>query len=118
MSFIDLTKNDIWSDADIENRVRSVTNAQVSPARQSELQTIMLGHISQIRTATDAELVEIMQVKDLIEVGAVNAAAARADMALLNEVLAYEADNTIPISEAGQALYALRNPPAPEPIEP
>lgn len=91
MSYVDLTKNDVWSESDITNRGRALIESQVSEARQNELRTIMLGHIAQMRVASPEELGEIMQVAALTEQAAVDNAQARADMALLNEVMAYEA---------------------------
>ncbi len=90
MSFINLMANEVWSDADITNRVRSQVESIVPVARQDELRTILLGHIAQMRTATADELTEITLVKTLTEQAAVDAAAARADMALLTGTMAYE----------------------------
>lgn len=91
MSIVNLLKNDIWSEADIINAGRAAIYSQISFDRQQELQTIMLGHIAGMRTATMEELTEIAQVQAVTEAQASANAAARADMALLNDVLAYEA---------------------------
>ena len=91
MSIVNLLKNDIWSEADIINAGRAAIYSQISFDRQQELQTIMLGHIAGMRTATMEELAEIAQVQAVTEAQASANAAARADMALLNDVLAYEA---------------------------
>lgn len=112
-SFVNLLGSDIWSEADIVARGRAVISGQVSEARQNELRTIMLGHIAQMRQATPEELGEIMLVQALTEQAALDNAAARADVALLAEVMAYEATGEGELSDAGQVLYALRNP-APE----
>lgn len=109
MSFVDLMGNTVWTENDILNRVRSVTDAQVSPARQGELQTILLGQIAGLRAATPDEMAEILQIKSLVEAAAVEAAAARADMVLLNAVLAYETDTTKFVAPEVLALYLLRN---------
>ena len=90
-SFINLLASDLWSEADILARVRAQVEGIVPTARQDELRTIMLGHIAQMRVATPTELGEIMQVGALTEQAAVDAAAARADMALLTQVIALEA---------------------------
>lgn len=66
-SLIDMMANDVWSDADISNRCRTLKESRVSPAREDELKTIMLGHIAKLRTATPEELGEIMLVKQLTE---------------------------------------------------
>ncbi len=91
MSIVNLLKNDIWSEADIINAGRAAIYSQISFDRQQELQTIMLGHIAGMRTATMEELAEIAQVQAVTEAQASANALARADMALLNDVLAYEA---------------------------
>ena len=51
----------------------------------------MLGHIAQMRQASQEELGEIMQVQALTEQAVLDNAAARADMALLTQVIALEA---------------------------
>lgn len=91
MSIVNLLKNDIWSEADIINAGRAAIYSQISFDRQQELQTIMLGHIAGLRTATMEELTEIAQVQAVTEAQVIANAEARADMALLNDVLAYEA---------------------------
>lgn len=117
-SFIDLMGNDVWSEPDILARVRAVIEGVVPLARQDELRTIMLGHLGQMRSATPEEFTEIMQVKALTEAAAETAAAARADMALLLEVMALERCTALfsDASQAAQTLYARRNP-APEVLE-
>lgn len=90
-TFINLLGNDVWSDADITNRCRAIIESQVPVVRQDELRTIMLGHIAKLRAATDAEMAEILLVKSLTEAAADLSRAARADMALLQSALDYEA---------------------------
>lgn len=91
MSIINLLANDVWSEADIMAHGRAVIAAQCSLDRQQELQTIMLGHIAGMRTATMEEMAEIAQVQAVTQAQVIANAEARADMALLNDVLAYEA---------------------------
>ena len=91
MSIVNLLKNDIWSEADIINAGRAAIYSQISFDRQQELQTIMLGHIAGMRTATMEELAEIAQVQAVTEAQASANAEARADMARLLAVMAYEA---------------------------
>lgn len=91
MSIINLLKNHVWSEADIMAAGRAVIYSQISFDRQQELQTIMLGHIAGLRAATADELAEIALVQQVTEAQAVANAAARADMARLNAVLAHEA---------------------------
>lgn len=104
MSIINLLKNDVWSEADIVNAGRAVIYSQISFDRQQELQTIMLGHIAGLRAATPDELAEIATVQAVTEAQVIANAEARADMARLNAVLAYEA-----------ALQRLALPPVTEP---
>ncbi len=91
MSIVNLLKSDVWSEADIMAAGRAVIYSQISFDRQQELQTIMLGHIAGLRTATSEELAEIATVQTVTEAQAIANAAARADMARLNAVLAHEA---------------------------
>lgn len=111
--FIDLMASDVWSEADILARVRAVTEAAVPKIRQAELQMIYLGHITQRRAATEGELAEILQVKQLTEDAATSATQARADMALLASVMALEADPELIADDTPidvLALFSLRNP--------
>ena len=91
MSIINLLANDVWSESDIMAHGRAVIAAQCSLDRQQELQTIMLGHIAGMRTATMEEMAEIAQVQAVTQAQVIANAAARADMARLLAVLAYEA---------------------------
>ena len=111
MSFVDLMKNDLWSDTDIANRARSTVASYVSEARQNELRTIMLGHIAGLRTATADELAEIMQVKALVEAAGDASRAAKADMALLHSAMTVEratARLSLPVVEDDEADAAER----------
>ena len=133
-NFINLLSNDVWSEADILARGRALIAAQVSTVRQQELQTIMLGHMAQMRTATPEELAEIALVGQITEAQAFENAQARFDMALLLAVMAYEvaaARLALPVVDGDEAdaldraaaqivvdaatpevldLYALRHP--------
>lgn len=113
---INLMANDVWSEADILNHVRAITTSQVSEQRQDELQTIMLGHIAGMRTATPAEMQEVGMVAQLVEQGAAMAAQARVDMATLQKVLDYEAVMAVVDAYTSdpdaQALLLLRHPAA------
>jgi hypothetical protein len=116
---IDFLKNDVWSEADILSHGRTVIASQVSPQRQTELQTIMLGHIAGMRTATAEEMQEIGLVQAVTEAQALANAQARADMALLLEVMDFEADSEgKTLSAEAQVVWDLRHPyvePTPEP---
>jgi hypothetical protein len=110
MSCINLLANDIWSDADIVAHGRAVIESKVSKARQIELQTILLGQMTGMRVASQAELDEIVLVQSVTEAQAAENDVARAEMALLLEVMAFEADPTLVLSPAAQAVYELRHP--------
>jgi hypothetical protein len=110
MSIINLLAHDVWSEADIMAHGREVIASVVSVARQDELRTIMLGHIAGMRTANTDELAEIALVQQATEQQALDNAVARADMALLLEVLTYEADPTLVLSPQAQAVHDLRHP--------
>jgi hypothetical protein len=87
---IDLMADLDWSEADIETRCRAEVASAVTEARQNELRTIMLGHLSGMRTASASELAEVALVKGLVEQAGQDLIQARADMALLRETWAYE----------------------------
>lgn len=110
MSCINLLANDVWSDADIVAHGRAVIESHVSQARQAELQTIMLGHISKMRMASSDELAEIAMVQSVTEAQAADNDLARDDMALLLEVMAFESDPTLVLSPQALAVYDLRHP--------
>jgi hypothetical protein len=99
-SFIDLMSDTDWTDDDMRNRVRSMLASVVPEARQNELRTIMLGHISGMRTATPEEMAEITLVKNTAEANTLILDQARADMALLRAAWAVEeAQRTLALPE-------------------
>jgi hypothetical protein len=111
---INFLKNDVWSEADILSHGRTVIASQVSPQRQTELQTIMLGHIAGMRTATAEEMQEIGMVQAITEATSLANAQARSDMALLLEVLDFEADpEGKTLGTAAQVVWDLRHPAEP-----
>lgn len=90
MSYVNLMENTLWSEADIVARGREIIAGQVPESRQNELRTIMLGHIAQMRAASQEEMAEIGLVQVLTEGVVLSNEAARADMALLAATLAHE----------------------------
>lgn len=88
--FVDLTKNDLWTSADIDNRARNILAGVVSPERQDELRTIMIGHMAQMRTATPAELQEVFKVKAYSEAIGLQIIQARIDNQLLIKIMEHE----------------------------
>lgn len=112
MSCVDLLASSVWSEADILAHGREVINSVVPVARQDELRTILLGHLAQMRAATQEEMQEIMLVQLTTEAQVLDNNEARADMAILNEALSVERGE-LPIGEisaGAQELYALRHP--------
>ena len=103
MSFVDLMANDVWSEADIIRR----TEAMIRSEFPAEVETILNRKIVASGMGqyelTQAEMIEVGRYKAVAEAAQIEGAAARADMALLAQVLAYEA-----------ALRALANPELPE----
>lgn len=117
-SCIDMMGNAEWSEADIMANGRALIDAEVSAERRSELQTIMLGHMSGMRVATPGELAEIANVQAVMEAVTLGNEAARKDMALLAEVLRVERGE-LPLADASEAalvLHALRHPVVPSEV--
>lgn len=89
-SFIDLTANDVWTEAAISERlhatIRGTFSENAELALSRAIQTQALG----IRTLTPAELALVAQFKALTDDVAVLGTQVRADAALLNQVLTYE----------------------------
>lgn len=90
MSYVNLMKNDIWSESDIVAKGRAIIASKVPESRQNELRTILLGNIANMRAATPDELAEIALVQSLTEEVVITNAESRADMVLLKGVMDYE----------------------------
>jgi len=90
MSYVNLMKNDIWSESDIVAKGRAIIASKVPESRQNELRTILLGNIANMRAATPDELAEIALVQSLTEEVVITNAESRADMVLLEGVMDYE----------------------------
>lgn len=131
MSFVNLMASDVWSDADINNRVQAIIRGQFSA--EDELKAARLAR----KSDANADDLAFVAAVDAVIVEAVEEGRqARADNALLVAVLAYEdAARIVATSEdpdeidAAQAvidaatdevkaLVAERNPPQPEPENP
>lgn len=119
--FINLMANDVWTEADLMNRMRAMVGAVSSPERQHDLQTIMIGHIAQMRAATASELAEIMAIKLATESAGEAVLQARLDMALLHDVRAFELAKlrlTLPVVEAVYSAAPVSIDPDAPPAEP
>lgn len=106
-SFVNLMASAVWTDADISARVQALIRGAVSA--EDELKAARLSRKT-AATADDSAFVE--RVDGVIAAAVEQGREARADMALLREVLALEA-GTAPMegaSEQALGLYALRHP--------
>ena len=90
MSFINLLANDVWSDADIKSRLHAEIRSEVSELAETELNRALQGAIMKLHTLTPQEQQSLMRFKGATDRVALLGTAARADMALLTSVLAYE----------------------------
>lgn len=138
-SFINLMANDIWSDADITRRTEAMLRTEFSQEAETILNRKVLGMSLGTYTPTAQDQLDMARYNETALAAQAAGVAARADMALLSQTLVYEAamrrlaKDPIPddiqdeaeradaqtlIDEAPQEvvdLYALRNPPTPEP---
>jgi hypothetical protein len=147
-SFINLMANDIWPDADITRRTEAMVRTEFSLEAETILNRKVAGISLGQYTPTDADLAEMARFKVVVDAAQAAGVAARADMALLLDTMAYEtamkrlaqplppedatdeekaqdaaerAEAQAVVDGASQAvvdLYSLRNPPAPPAPEP
>ena len=137
MSFVDLMANDVWTEAAIKSRLHAEIRAEISAEREQELNRALQGAALGVHTFTTSEQQEIARFKAVTDRVTALGAEARADAALLVQVIALEAakrrlaqpetDGDTADRAAAQAvidaatpaalaLLALRNPePEPEP---
>lgn len=104
MSFIDLMANDVWSEADITHRTEAMLHGQVSKEQELILSRKMIGFSLGLVIPTAEEQVELTTYQLAAEAAQQAGVEARADMALLQEVLDYEA------AQARLALPAIIDP--------
>lgn len=90
-SFIDLMANDRWSDADITNRTEAMLRSQFSAQAEAILNRKVSGAILGQYELTAEELAEMAAFAAASLAARQEGAAARADMALLEQVFALEA---------------------------
>lgn len=91
MSFIDLMANDRWSDQDITNRTEAMLRSQFSAQAEAILNRKVSGAILGQYALTDEEQAEMAAFAAATMAARQEGAAARADMALLEEVFTLEA---------------------------
>lgn len=140
MSFVNLMANDIWSDADITRRTEAMVRSEFSLEAETILNRKVVAMSVGEYSPTPADLAEMDRFRTVVEAAQAEGVAARADMALLLDTMAYEAamrrlaqpvieDDEQDAAERAEAqavvdaasqevidLYALRNPPVPEPL--
>ena len=119
MSFVNLMASDVWSDADISNKVQALVRSKYSS--EDELKAARLSRKPDI---SEDELLFISSVDSVISDAIDEGRAARKDNALLIQVLEYEnamrvlangEDETAQMivdnaDESVKDLYVLRNP--------
>lgn len=107
ISFVNMMASDIWTEADISSRVQALIRAEVSA--EDELKAARLSRKA-APSASESAFVE--RVDGVIASAVEQGRQARADMALLLEVLALEAGTLAMESASEKALdlYAVRHP--------
>jgi len=112
MSFVNLMGNDVWSEADIVNRTEAMISSEFTPVQAAILQRKATGALLGAYSLTNDEQAELANYAQTSEAARVAGNEARADMALLLEAMALEADpaGLETATAQAQALYALRNP--------
>lgn len=90
MSFIDLLANDVWSEQDIINRTEAIIRSEFSMQSETILNRKLLGEITGSYTMNNDEKAELIKYKTVVMKAQEAAVEARQDMALLNQVLAFE----------------------------
>lgn len=132
MSFVNLMASDVWSEQDVINRMEAMIRSQYSSDEQSILNRKISGAMVGQYAMTADEQAEVAAYAGVCRTAQLEGRDARADMALLSQVLALEAaqvllarpdDGTDADARAAAqtvveqatpealALYALRNPP-------
>jgi hypothetical protein len=89
-SFIDLMKSDVWSEADIVNRTEAMVRTEFSAVSEAILNRKITGAGLGQYTLTEAEMGKLQGFALATEEARLAGTAARADMALLLEVMASE----------------------------
>jgi len=91
MSFVDLMKNDAWSDADIVNRTEAMISSEFPPSAVAILNRKATGALLGQYTMTVEEQMELGRYAQVCEAARLAGNEARANMMLLKEVQALEA---------------------------
>jgi hypothetical protein len=91
-SMIDLMQDYVWSEADIKARLHAEIRSEISELMETEINRALQGAALGIHKLTPQEMQAIQKFKASTDRVAALGEKARADMALLNAALAYEAD--------------------------
>lgn len=108
---VDLMASTEWSDDAITDRTEAMIASQFSAKRQLILMRMALGVAMGAYTLNPAEQAEMQAYMQAVGIAAAAAQKARADMALLAQVLAAEAGDTnahTGLSETAEQLAAAR----------
>lgn len=90
MSFVDVMKNDVWSDADITVRTEEMLHSAVSKDDELILSRKMIGYSLGLLIPTSAEAAQLTAYQIAGYTAQTAGVASRADMALLHSTLIYE----------------------------
>ena len=89
---IDLMQDYVWSDADIKARLHAEIRSEISELMETEINRALQGAALGVHKLTPQEMQAIQKFKVSTDRVAALGEKARADMALLNAALAYEAE--------------------------
>lgn len=111
-SFINLLASHTWSEADIVNRTEALIATEFPANAVAILNRKVTAATIGAYTLTEEEQAEVARYAQVCTDAAIEGNAARADMALLAEVLAVEAGtmDLESLSLDAHAIYALRHP--------
>lgn len=124
MSFVDLMASHVWSEADIKARLHAEIRSEISELMETEINRALQGAALGVHKLTPQEMQAVQQFKLATDRVAAMGVQARADMALLHQVLAMEAaarelasldpqdPETQPQREAAQAVLDTASEPA------
>lgn len=117
MSFIDLMGNDRWTETDIKTRLHSLIRSQISEQVEDEIKRASIGVALKQYAFTQEEYAKVIQFKKLTEEVDAIGRQARADWALLSQVMDIEdkiregVEVVLPVEgDTTYELFNMRNP--------
>jgi hypothetical protein len=90
MSFVDLMKSDVWSEADIVRRTESIIRGEFSAEAETILNRKTTGSVLGTYKLSETDLADLNRYVQVCEAAQADGQSARKDMALLREVLSIE----------------------------